>query len=150
MPHTADVGGLAGTYGCLCALSGHLAPRISTFHSDYTSAIIPVGAIKICGLILSGCWAEWVFNTHLINIYCIDLHNMMFTTEEHHRLNSLIFFFFPHLKPTVLNSEPTFTAFLFFFVLLFEFLLVCSCNFSWILKLYHRLSKWVFNGKTIK
>lgn len=51
------IGVMAVTYWCLCALSGHLAPRISAFHWDYTSAIIPVRAIKIWGLILSGCWA---------------------------------------------------------------------------------------------
>lgn len=53
---TADAGVLAVTYGCLCALSGHLAPRISAFHWDYTS-VIPVRAIKIWGLISSGCLA---------------------------------------------------------------------------------------------
>lgn len=40
---------LAETYGCLCALSGQLALRISAFHSDYTSALIPVGTVENLG-----------------------------------------------------------------------------------------------------
>lgn len=35
-----------GIYGCLCALTGQLVLRISTFHWDYTSALIPVSNIE--------------------------------------------------------------------------------------------------------
>lgn len=47
---------LAEAYGCLCAFCGQLLQRISIFHWDYTSALIPVGAIENQGSdVLSGC-----------------------------------------------------------------------------------------------